>query len=74
MTTGERFEWVRCQRCGAPLWKRYSDRLEMVISPRGGQKRTITAPLAATPGLQVTCEKCGSHTVASPDGTWSTLP
>jgi len=32
----------------------------MVISPRGGQKRTITATLDVIAGLTVICEKCGS--------------
>jgi hypothetical protein len=70
----ERFEWVRCGRCGVGLWRRYPDRMEMSISPRGGQRRIITAPIEATAGLSVICEKCGARTTGSPDGTWTTLP
>ncbi len=67
-----RFEWEHCTRCGNGLWRKFSDRLEMTISPRGGQRRTIRVPLDNVPGLRVVCEKCGTELLASPDGTWST--
>jgi hypothetical protein len=61
--------WVRCE-CGAGLWRRYPDRLEMVFVQRGGahvprdekgavRKRIITVPVHGAPGLKVTCERCG---------------
>jgi hypothetical protein len=57
---------VRCRRCGNVLWRRYPDHVEMSLTPRGGQKRVIRAPVDAVLGLGVTCEKCQSVTVASP--------
>jgi hypothetical protein len=59
------FTWVRCSNCRAGLWKRYSDHLEMTVSPRGGQTRMIVVPLEAAAAVQVTCEKCLQVTVVS---------
>ena len=55
------FTWVSCI-CGHGLWRKYGDRLEMRISPRGGETRIISASAAAAYvlNLQVTCEKCGT--------------
>ena len=62
----ETFCWEPCPGCGNGLWKRYSDRLEMTLSPRGGQKRLITVRLSSGGWLRVVCEKCGQ--------TWSSGP
>jgi hypothetical protein len=51
--------WERCRECGNGLWRVYADRLEMVVSPRGGQRRVISASIEGLSGLRVTCEKCG---------------
>jgi hypothetical protein len=56
------FSWVRCAGCGAGLWRRYADHLEMRVSPRGGQVRTIRVLIQHVDGLllafSVECEKC----------------
>ena len=67
-------EWVRCLHCGNAIWRREGDHVVMALHARGGQKRRIRVPLGTVAGLQVECEKCGSVLLASPDGTWSTLP
>jgi ribosomal protein S27E len=54
-----RFTWVRCPGCGNGLWRRYAGHIEMPLTLRGGQKRTISAPIAGMGLLKVTCEKCG---------------
>jgi len=70
-TAAAPFTWVRCPSCGTGLWKRFDDHLEMTLSLRGGQRRTISAPLDSVFGLKVVCEKCqaiwtgsGEHTDA----------
>jgi hypothetical protein len=56
------FAWVHCAGCGKGLWRRYADHLEMRVSPRGGQVRTIRVLIQRVDGPQlafsVTCEKC----------------
>jgi hypothetical protein len=56
------FTWVRCAGCKSGLWRRYADHLEMRVSPRGGQVRTIRVLIQRVDGPQlafsVTCEKC----------------
>ena len=61
-TADQPYVWVRCT-CGAGLWRRYADRLEMSVSPRGGQKRMIVIPIEAVASVRVNCEKCGETTV-----------
>jgi len=69
----ERYVWVACPRCGNGLWRQYADRLEMTLSPRGGQRRTISAQLHGAAWLRVICEKCNgvwqSHGTDPPEAT-----
>lgn len=64
-TIADAYTWAQCPGCGARLWRRYPDRLEMVVNLRGGERRTISAPLNSI-GLRVICEKC--------DATWQSGP